>query len=204
MTNPDPPTVVYGRVSSSDSGNSTYVLSGVPIELQSVFLAEYKQLKDEQRSRISVRDNLIYATLTSIAAVLLFAFNGVDHRSALLLLPPVCLVLGWTYLINDEKVTAIGRYIRDDLAPRLAGAEAVLGWESTHRSDARRSERKFIQAIIDILLFCGTGIAAVIVCWTIVPVLPTLLLGVGSVEIIALFFLAFQIVVYAELGVRSP
>lgn len=176
--------------------------------VQEIHIAEYKQLKDEQRSRISIRDNLIYATLTSIAAVLLFVFNGDSHRSALLLLPPVCLILGWTYLMNDEKISAIGRYLRGELSYRFAGSANVvlLGWESAHRNDSRRTGRKFIQAIIDILLFCVTGIAAVAVCWSILPSSETsyLLIGIGCVEIIAMFFLAYQIILYAEVGVENP
>jgi hypothetical protein len=71
-----------------------------------IYLAEYKQLKDEQRARIGVRDNLIYATFTALAAVAVFAFGGVSPRyPALLLLPPACIVLGWTYLSNDRKVS---------------------------------------------------------------------------------------------------
>jgi hypothetical protein len=36
----------------------------------------------------------------------------------LLLLPPVSLILGWTYLANDEKISTIGRYIRGECPVR--------------------------------------------------------------------------------------
>ena len=108
-----------------------------------VLLAEYERLKDEQKTRIGFRDNLIYATLASIAAVVAATLSSRGNNALLLLIPPVCLLLGWTYLVNDEKVSAIGRYIRKDLGPRLARrttlTEAeIFGWETAHRADRDR------------------------------------------------------------------
>jgi hypothetical protein len=178
-----------------------------------LLLAEYTAVKDEQRARIGFRDNLLYATIAAMAAAVAGALQ-VDHHGAelLLALPPVSVILGWTYLVNDEKISAIGRYLRDDLAPRLgaltagpagggsgagAAGSRVFGWESAHRGDPRRRTRKVLQLSVDLLTFCGAPVAAAVGYWSIGPVHPPLLL-VSLAETAAVGVLAWQVVVYAE------
>src|SRR5689334_17137392 len=95
---------------------------------------ELKVLKDEQRDRIRARDALIYTVIVAVVAAAGGARLAGD--AVPLLLPPVVLALGWTYLVNDQKISAIGAYLRADLGPRLSeltGAE-VLRWETAHRA----------------------------------------------------------------------
>lgn len=77
-----------------------------------VHLQEYEKLKDEQTARIGFRDNLIYVALGVFGGLASFALTDASHMYALLIVPWVCAVLGWTYLVNDEKISAIGAYIR--------------------------------------------------------------------------------------------
>jgi hypothetical protein len=133
-----------------------------------LLLAEYQSVKDEQKARIGFRDNLLYVTLGVVAAVIAAAAQA-KQTSMLLALPPVCVVLGWTYLVNDEKISAIGRYVRGELGPRLAeltGAEAAFRWETYHRGDARRVSRKVVQCAVDLLAFCVVPLAALVVYWS--------------------------------------
>ena len=60
-----------------------------------VYLREYDKLKDEQASRIGFRDNLLYVTLTVYGALIAFALSNPDFIHGLLVLPWVCLILGW-------------------------------------------------------------------------------------------------------------
>ncbi|WP_328678961.1 hypothetical protein OG226_16980 [Streptomyces sp. NBC_01261] len=132
-----------------------------------LLLAEYQTVKDEQKTRIGFRDNLLYVTLTVVAAVIAAAAQA-KQSEMLLALPPVCVVLGWTYLVNDEKISAIGTYVREDLGPRLAelaDSQAVFAWETAHRSDSRRRSRKVIQGVIDLLAFCVVPLAGLVVYW---------------------------------------
>ncbi|MET7485619.1 hypothetical protein [Streptomyces sp. NPDC005538] len=132
-----------------------------------LLLAEYTTIKDEQKTRIGFRDNLLYVTLTVVAAVIAAAAQA-RQPEMLLALPPVCVVLGWTYLVNDEKISAIGTYIRDDLSPRLAElahAGTAFAWETAHRSDSRRRSRKVIQCAVDLLAFCVVPFAGLVVYW---------------------------------------
>lgn len=97
-------------------------------------LAEYRTVKDEQRTRIGFRDDLLHVTLTVLAAVIAAsaqAGQGGQGRQAgqaamLLALPPVCVVLGWTCLVNEEKISAIGAYARGE-GPRAAARAARRG-----------------------------------------------------------------------------
>lgn len=121
-------------------------------------LEEYRQLKAEQVSRIGFRDNLLYATALAVAGAL--TITRAAHNPAFLLLVPVVVtVLGWTYLSNDVMITAIGRYIREH--PVLS----VMGWETEHPGDTRRTERKAIQLAVDLAAFCGTSLAALAAFW---------------------------------------
>ncbi|MFF4545163.1 hypothetical protein [Streptomyces sp. NPDC001435] len=175
-----------------------------------LLLIEYQTVKDEQKTRIGFRDNLLYVTLTVVAAVI--AASAQAGQSAMLLaLPPVCVVLGWTYLVNDQKISAIGRYVREDLGPRLArlarseevggsGASGeiagVFGWERVHRGDRRRRSRKAVQCVIDLLAFCLVPLAGLTVYWTGGQGSGGLLV-VSVVEALAVVGLGAQVVSYA-------
>jgi hypothetical protein len=164
-----------------------------------LLLAEYQSIKDEQKSRIGFRDNLLYVTLTVLAAVIAASAQA-KQPAMLLALPPVCVVLGWTYLVNDEKISAIGAYVRGDLGPRLAGlagAERVFEWEVAHQGDARRRSRKAIQCGIDLLAFCVVPFAGLLVCWVSDETSAGLVV-LSGVEALTVVGLGAQIVLYAR------
>ncbi|WP_328562754.1 hypothetical protein [Streptomyces coelicoflavus] len=167
-----------------------------------LLLAEYESVKGEQRARIGFRDNLLYVTLAVVAAVIAAAAQS-KQPSMLLALPPVCVVRGWTYLVNDQKISAIGLYVRDDLGPRLAGLAAhgsgfaTFGWEAYHRTDTRRRSRKAIQAVIDLTAFCAVPLAALVVFWSNGDA-GGLLLGLSALEALVVAGLASQIVWYTK------
>jgi hypothetical protein len=79
---------------------------------------EYIKLKDEQTKRIGFRDNLLYTNLLLLRGIVYFVFASDRvpewQPYGLLLGGWVALVLGWTYVVNDQKISAIGGYIRSD------------------------------------------------------------------------------------------
>ncbi|WP_069626357.1 hypothetical protein [Streptomyces niveus] len=165
-----------------------------------LLLAEYDRIKEEQRTRIGFRDNLIYFTLAASTAVLAIT---VQSRQAQLLLavPAICLVLGWTYLVNDQKITAVGRYIRDRLGPRLtelSGAHGVVfGWEIYHRGDPGRTTRKRLQTAVDLFTYLALPMVCMTAFWCSSAVQP--LLAIFSLaQTFALAVLGWQFVRYAE------
>lgn len=166
---------------------------------------EYDKLKDEQLARIGYRDNMIYLTLIAIGAVFSFAITDNSHYPALLVLPLVNFILGWTYIINDEKVSAIGRYIRKELSVRVNSSSTedgdVFGWEFAHRSDPHRKQRKFIQCVVDILTFPFSGLLSIFIYFYLADVVSAIVEIVSLFEIILLGLLSWQFIQYADFGV---
>ncbi|MFD3874211.1 hypothetical protein, partial [Streptomyces sp. NPDC058623] len=167
---------------------------------EQLLLLEYDRLKDEQRARIGFRDNLLYATRASVAGILILHIQS-KTPATLLLLPPVTVLLGWTYLVNDEKISAIGRYVRTRIAPHFAtvseGGQEAFGWEAAHRDDPRRRSRKRLQLAVDLLCFCAPTIGAVTVYWSAGSTSPVLV-AVSVAEMLATVLLAWQIMAYAD------
>lgn len=124
-------------------------------------MLEYEQLKEEQRQRIASRDNLVYATLVAVGAVGAAALQA--SSLMLLLLPPVCVILGWTHATNDRKVWEIGRYLRRTLAVQLAAEPLRLpfAWETVHRTGDGYRRRQAVQSAVTLLTFCGPGFVAI-------------------------------------------
>jgi hypothetical protein len=171
-----------------------------------VWLMEYDKLKAEQTQRIGFRDNLLYVTLGVFGTVTSFAVSSSANYYAFLVLPWVCLILGWTYLVNDQKISAIGRYIRLTLVEKVkektgcTDVESIFGSEIAHRSDSRRSRRKIEQLIIDEITFVVSGIIALTAFWVLVPNAALALHILSGLELLLLLVLGWEIVVYTDLA----
>jgi hypothetical protein len=113
----------------------------------------------------------------------------------------ICLVLGWTYLVNDEEISAVGCYIRDQLGPRfaeLSGAHGtVFGWEIYHREDAIRTTRKRLQAAVDLSTYLALPMICVTAFWCSPAVRP-LFVFVSLAQTLSLAVLGWQFLRYAE------
>ncbi|MEU7565157.1 hypothetical protein [Streptomyces fradiae] len=165
-----------------------------------LLLAEYDRIKEEQKTRIGFRDNLLYFTLAAITAVAAITVeSGKAHL--LLAVPVISLVLGWTYLVNDEKISTIGCYIRDRLGPRLAELTAardpVFAWETYHRDDANRTTRKRLQAAVDLFTYLALPMICVTAFWCSRATHP-LLVAVSLAQTLALAVLGWQFLRYTE------
>lgn len=170
------------------------------VTIGKLLLAEYDRVKEEQKTRIGFRDNLLYVTLAVMVTVLIGAAQ--THQATVLLaLPAATSILGWTYLANDQKISAIGRYVRSDLGPRLGELAGPggnsFGWEAVHRSDSRRKQRKIIQCVVDLTTFSAAPLAVLIAFWIYGAgrALPVI---VSALEALAVVALAAQIILYAE------
>ncbi len=162
-------------------------------------LAEYQALKSEQTDRIGRRDSLVYANLAATAAAGYAALQG-NLPALLLAVPVVGILLGWTYLANDLMVTAIGGYIRREMAPRVAevaGDPAPFGWESEHAGDTRRGQRKVIQLGVDVVTFVGPGLVALDVLAATSP-LHWWIVAAAVADFAGLAVLTWQIASYSR------
>jgi hypothetical protein len=170
-----------------------------------IYLNEYNKLKDEQIARIVLREHFVYVTLGVFGGVFSYALHA-DHHYAFLVIPLVCIILGWMYLTVDEKVSAIGEYLRRDLTEKLAPlvgmpAEQLLGWEIAHRSDKYRRPRKWIQLFIDLLTFILSGVFALAAFLWYQTELNNLFLTVLVVEGFSLMLLMVWMVMTTDLKV---
>jgi len=141
--------------------------------LVDVLLAEYAELKDEQRTRIKVRDNLPYVALALAGVAVTKAYDGGPAALILLLLGPALVILGVVYLRNDNKISEIGTYIAVQLAERLSaqlpGSPAVFEWERAHREVPGRRANTIMQLAIDLSVFCVIPLVSLTVFWIIGP-----------------------------------
>lgn len=132
--------------------------------LADVLALEYGHLKEEQRARIATRDSLVYTTLAAQALLAGTALTS-GRPEVLLLIPFVCVVLGWTRMLNDQKITHIRRYIDGSLRPQLQARleGTVLGWELAHRTGTQYRIQKAGQLLVDLLLYGASSLAASVV-----------------------------------------
>jgi hypothetical protein len=171
-----------------------------------IFFKEYDKLKSEQAQRIGFRDNLLYVTLGLFVTVVSFAVSNPSNYYTLLVVPWVCLILGWTYLVNDEKISAIGRYIRLNLVEKIkeqtghADIESIFGWEIVHRSDQRRKRRKIEQLIIDEITFVFSGVVALVAFRFLGTQFPVTIQILWWADLILLLILGVEIIIYADLA----
>lgn len=126
----------------------------------------------------------------AIAGTLTISHSSNNH-AFLLLVAPATFVLGWTYLANDNLITAIGRYVREHQA-------LPMGWETDHPLDRRRTSRKTIQLFVDLATFCGSGLAALIAFWLAPDSHSGILVFASVIELIAVGVLAQQLIAYAS------
>lgn len=168
---------------------------------------EYTKLKDEQIHRIGFRDNLIYVTIVSLGGIFSLAITKEPNVS--LVAPWACLILGWTYLVNDEKISAIGRYLRENHSEKISeqigpvSKYRIWGWESVHRSDKHRFRRKVEQLVVDEITFFAPGVLAVLFHWSTYPHAGLLAYITYLVEFLLLFVLGIEIAIYADWGVSK-
>ncbi len=175
-------------------------------QILEIFFKEYDKLKSEQTQRIGFRDNLLYVTLVLFGTIVSFAVSNPANYHALLVIPWVCLILGWTYVVNDEKISAIGRYIRLKLVNKVKehtgydDLETLFGWEIAHRDDPHRKRRKIQQLIVDQITFVVSGVVAIVAFWFLVPNSPLAVTILSWTELGLLIVLGIEIIIYADLA----
>ena len=152
-------------------------------------LTIYEKLKDEQLKRIEFRDHMVYLTLVVIGAVFAFALENSKWVTALLVLPFIVFVLGWMYINNDQKISAISDYCRDILLPKMTSSET---WEEYNLNASGRLGRKRIQFFTDLGVFCISGIFALSCYYYLVKDIQNIHYVVFFIETSMLIFLAYR------------
>lgn len=178
-------------------------------QILEIFLKEYDKLKSEQAQRIGFRDNLLYVTIGLFSTVIPFAVSNTANYYALLVIPWVCIVLGWTYVVNDEKISALGQYIRTELSAKITEKtgilepESIFPWESYRRGARGRKLRKIEQLVVNQLTFIIPGIVALGAFWYLVPKAISEVKFLAGVELILLLILAIEICIHADFSTQE-
>lgn len=172
-----------------------------------IYLSEYNALKEEQKSRIGFRDNLLYVNLAAVGAIVSFSLTKPENKYALLVLPLVSIILGWTYLVNDQKISIIGQYIQEELLQKVrqvlgepsTSLQDIFGWEYFHREKNPFAQgfRKFQQWLIDELTFVGSGILGLILFQNNMAAENSLIQTIWFIELILLILIGIEFSVYA-------
>ncbi len=169
--------------------------------LFTALMTQYEKLKDEQAARIGFRDNMPYVILAAAAGIATLAAT-VGRAELLLLLPLASVVLGWTRLATDHKISSIRLFIRTQLDPQVAelvGSDGpVFGWEAFHVQDNKRRMRKFLQLVVDLMAYVVPALGTLAVVVALAPRTPLLVAAV-TVEFIAVGMLGVQIKMHAAL-----
>ena len=170
-----------------------------------IYMEEYSKLKDEQKSRIGFRDNLIYVTLVSIGAILSYATRCPKYYYAFLILPLSNFILVWTWLLNDEKITSIRKYIQNNLTSYInklleSNNSTIFAWENFHRKDKNRMWRKMLQLLANELLYCISGLFSVFLFF---HYSQTTLFVVSKVSILGIFEIILLIIVGIKIFICS-
>lgn len=170
----------------------------------SIYLAEYEQLKLEQTHRIGVRDNLIYVMLTVFGTIVSYSLSAPEHYHALLILPWAALVLGWTYLLNDKKVSEIRNYLINNLTPNIRNSidhknDSILYWEKFSVEHQLRGLKKIFQLIINLIIFCLSGLSGLALYALKNPLLNNTTLAIIILGAFIMIILAIWFIFFADL-----
>jgi hypothetical protein len=110
---------------------------------------ELASLKAEQLERIKQRDGFLNLNIVAVGVITAIAVQGQRQAAAWLVVPWVTVILGWAYLSNDDKVTAIARHVTAGLAP----AAAVRSWETGAKGLLPPAVRRVADGVVFVLSF---------------------------------------------------
>jgi hypothetical protein len=97
-------------------------------------LVEFSSLREEILARLGFQHTLLSIQLVSAGAVFSFALSDAERSTALLVLPLATYMILGRYVVQDFAMRDLGRYIREDLSSKAAGA---LGWEQWLRDHSK-------------------------------------------------------------------
>lgn len=168
-------------------------------------LKQYEKLKDEQQKRIEFRDRMIYITLGVIGGVFSFILEKPEYITALLVLPFICLILGWLYLMNDEKISEIGNYLRKILLPKIESIETenkfsiFPSWEEFHKQSFKRKRNKIVQITLDLLLFCVSALFSLTSFLYLNPVITCFQKIIVITEVLLIIYLSIEFIITSKI-----
>ena len=191
-----------GVVASTDNQDVGNTDSGNWMAFEAL-MREYTSLKSEQANRIGFRDNLLYMTMGAVGAVFAFNTTNPNFVDSILVIPWITFILGWTYVVNDNHISQLGRFIRDDLTVRIQNRfpemllQGVFNWEPYHRADPSRDLRKTGQLLVDLFAFVLPS-AVSLIYYAQQSTVSKSVIALMIIEMLMALILALAIIYYAD------
>jgi hypothetical protein len=140
---------------------------------------ERAMLKTEQLERIKQRDTFLNLNIVALGVVTAIAVQGQKQAAAWLVVPWLTAIMGWAYLSNDDKVTAIARHLK---ATRDTQA-AALSWEAGQKGLLPSWVRRLAEVVVFLLSFVlPTPVAITLYATTSLATWPVVVLIVVIFE----------------------
>jgi hypothetical protein len=132
-------------------------------------MKEYQALKDEQLKRIVARDHVIYLNIGAVGLAFSMVIKD-GSPEGLLIVPWICLMMGWLHIINDQKIIDIAKYFIRTLEPNLKKElkleeNQVLEWETFGKTGKKNWPMRWLYFLIKLAAFFLPGFGAL--CWYI-------------------------------------
>jgi len=174
-------------------------------DLLNILLLEYDKLKEEQNSRISMRDSLIYISLGIFGAIFSFTMTNQSFMYTLLLIPPLSVILSWLYISNDSKILEIKKYIKNNLEPKIVklfpDKVEIFEWEKAYRDNSFKKLKKVIQFFLEEITFSLSAISALVTFFVFTKEITFILSLVIFIDVI--FILISMIIIYGHSDLKE-
>ena len=121
--------------------------------------SEYAALKTEQLERIKQRDTFLNLAIVAVGLAAGFSSQADVPSIAWLSIPWVSMILGWAYLSNDDKVSAIGWYLRE--TEIKAERVETPTWETSAKGYLPPTLRTIADAMVFLIAFVFPTPAAI-------------------------------------------
>lgn len=110
---------------------------------------EHMTLKTEQLERIKQRDTFLNLNIVALGVFAAIAVQNQKQAAAWLVVPWLTAIIGWAYLSNDDKVTAIARHLTATVDTRTA----ALSWEAGQKGLLPLWVRRLAEVVVFLLSF---------------------------------------------------
>ncbi len=161
----------------------------------SVLLEEHRALRNEiEQHRVSMRYMTIF-NITASGTIFSFVFSNTELSPLLLVVPILSATLGYIFFFHSKRLSRLGLYIRDVLAPKvrlLQNDDSLLEWEHHIREEEKKNKfyKYFSLDGIRIATFLITSVTALAVAlptdnlplWIIGLLLTIFLLSLAWIE----------------------
>lgn len=156
---------------------------------------ERPALRAEQLERIKQRDGFLNLNVVAVGTVGAISLSSPGRLPAILLIPWATAILGWAYVANDDKVTALGRH----LYGILPAHQQAQSWEAGTKGYLPGAVRRSAEVIVFFLSFVVPTPASILIFaradrpWADPLLVATVIVGSALTFVLAAVYLLSMI-----------